>query len=207
MKINPKLKKVLTYASYIFVAILIVLVSTVLFFNLSGKTFFVFGRAVMWVKTDSMEPAIPARSYITVKQATGEDVKVGDVIIFHSSDPTLQGQLNTHRVVEIKSGGAEFVTKGDNNPGVDKDTAKARNVIGIYSSNLPVLSVFGRFLSTPIGITVMFLLILAITLAIFLPDILAYQKKKTKQQRIESLIKEEIENLKAQNGDNGAQGE
>ena len=207
MKINPKVKKVLSVSSYILTAILILFVSVILYFNISGQVFFVFGRAVMWVKTDSMEPEIPAKSYILVKEATGEDVKLKDVIIFYSSDPAIHGNLNTHRVVEIKNDGREFVTKGDNNPGVDGYTARASKVIGIYSGNLPVLSFFGRFLSTSFGITVMFLLIFGITLVVFLPDALKYFKKKSKDDKINELIKEEIERLKSADEKNDKQGE
>lgn len=201
MKINPKLKKVFTCAAYVFTALLIVFVAFVLYFNLTGKTFFVFNRAVMWVKTGSMEPEIPAKSYIIVKKATGEDVKLGDVIVFHSSDPMLHGELNTHRVVEIKAGGTEFVTRGDNNPLVDEYTARAENVIGIYSRHLPLLSILGRFLSTTAGITVMALLIFAIILVVFLPDVLAFLRNKAKSEEFDELVKAEVERLKSENGD------
>ncbi|MBO7519208.1 MAG: signal peptidase I [Clostridia bacterium] len=201
MKINPKLKKVFTFAAYVFTAIFILLVAIVLYFNLTGKTFFVFDRAVMWVKTGSMEPEIPAKSYIIVKKATGDDVKLGDVIVFHSSDPVLRGELNTHRVVEIKNGGAEFVTKGDNNPLIDEQTARAEDVIGIYSRHLPFLSVIGRFLSTSTGITVMALLIFAIIIAVFLPDVLAFLRNKAKNEQFDELVKAEVERLKSENAD------
>lgn len=201
MKTNPKFKKILTAAAYVFTALLIVFIAFVLYFNLTGKTFFVFDRAIMWVKTGSMEPEIPARSYILVRKATGEDVKQGDVIVFHSSDPTLGGELNTHRVVEIKGGGTEFITKGDNNLAVDKQSARAENVIGIYSKNLPFLSSLGRFLSTSTGIIVMALLMFAIIIAVFLPDVLKYQRDKTENVKIDELVKAEVEKLKSENSD------
>lgn len=201
MKTDSKFKKFLTAAAYVFTALLIVFVALVLYFNLTGKTFFVFDRAVMWVKTGSMEPQIPARSYVLVKKATGDDVKLGDVIVFHSSDPRLGGELNTHRVVEIKGGGAEFITKGDNNPTVDGQSAKAENVIGIYSKNLPFLSSLGRFLSTSTGITVMALLMFAIIIAVFLPDVLKYQRDKTDNGKIDELVKAEVEKLKSESSD------
>ena len=209
MKINPKVKKILTTSGYVLTALLIVFVSVILYFNITGKVFFVFGRAMMWVKTESMEPDIPAKSFILVKQATGDEVKIGDVIVFYSSDPNIFGNLNTHRVVEIKNGklGTEFVTKGDNNPGVDAYTARSSKVIGIYDRNLPVMSIFGKFLSTTIGITVTIFLIFGITLVIFLPDALKYFKKKSKDDKINKLIKEEVERLKSKDIDNDNQGE
>lgn len=201
MKINPKAKKILTCAAYVFTALLIIFVSLVLYFNITGKTFFVFDRAIMWVKTGSMEPTIPAKSYIVVKKASGEDVKAGDVIVFRSNDPTLGGELNTHRVVDVLNGGTEFVTKGDNVPVKDKQTAKAVNVIGIYEKNLPKLSVIGRFLSTSIGITVMVFMMFAIIIAVFLPDVLAALREKSKSKEIDRLVQAEVERLKSEDGD------
>ena len=198
MKIPPKVKKAISICSYVLTGLFIAFIALVLYFNVTGKTFFVFDKALMWVKTNSMEPEIPAKSYIIVNKATGDDVKVGDVIVFHSDDPALHGELNTHRVVKIVNEGREFVTKGDNNPGEDKQTAKASNVIGIYRRRLPLLSVLGRFLSTSGGISVMALLILAVVILAFLPEILEYSKKSAKDKKVEAIIAEEIEKLKTE---------
>ena len=201
MKINPRLKKIITYCAYTVTALLIILVSVALYFNISGKAFFVCGRALMWVKTASMESVIPQQSYILVKEIDAKEVKVGDVIVFYSDDADIYGKLNAHRVVDITADGNEFVTRGDNNGKNDDVTAKAQKVVGVYSTNLPFLSAIGRFLSTALGITVMIILIFGINLAVFLPEVFEYQKKKMKKAQIDSLIKEEVQKLKAQNVD------
>ena len=192
-----KLKKLGSAAAYVVVALLIVAVAVILFLNLSGRTVFIFGRSAMWVKTESMEPVIPEKSYILVREATGADVKVGDVIVFKSDDPALQGALNTHRVIAVENGGAEFVTQGDNNLARDKQTAKAGNVVGIYERNLPVMSFLGRFLSTPFGITVIVLLIFVMVVLTFLPDVLAAVRARSKKAQIDAIIQDEIDKLKS----------
>ena len=94
MTAKSKLKMIFTAAVYVLVAILTIFVAVVLFLNLSGKTVFIFGRSAMWVKTQSMEPTIPEKSYILVREATAEDVEEGDVIVFKSDDPELRGAMN-----------------------------------------------------------------------------------------------------------------
>ena len=160
----------------------------------------------MWVKTGSMEPQIPARSYILVEKPDTDKIKVGDIIIFRSDDPSIAGSLNAHRVIEIAAGGKEFVTKGDNNPGPDNYNARAVNVIGIYKKNLKVLSFLGRFFLTPLGITLTIIIMLALILPAYLPDIIAAVREKVgktddaiKQAKIDELIKKEVERLKSEN--------
>ena len=99
-------------------------------FKASQHTVFIFGRTTVWVMTPSMEPQIPAQSYILVKRVSAEEVNVGDVIIFRSDDPSLDGSFNTHRVIEIIGDHEEFVTKGDANLIKDGYTAKADKIEG-----------------------------------------------------------------------------
>ena len=104
-------------------------------------------------------------------------------------------------MISIENGGREFVTKGDNNPGADKRTALSQNVIGIYVTHLPFLSFFGRFLSTSLGITVMVFLVFVIIFSVFLPDIINALREKSKKEKFDQLVKEEIEKLKAENAE------
>ena len=214
MKIPPKTHKILTAITYVVVAVLILFVSVILFFRISGRTFWMFDRTLMWVKTGSMEPTIPARSYILVKKIDGDDVKVGDIITFKSEK--LGGELNTHRVVEPdpnrRIGANEIVTKGDNN--YEKDAPINRDsVIGIHQKNLPVLSFFGRFFTTPVGITVTVLIVLAVMILLYFEDIAALvntvtgkKNEKQKQEKFDELVKAEVERLKAQNRDTDVDG-
>ena len=205
MKIPPKIHKILTVVTYIIVALMIIFVSVILYFKVSGKPFWMFDRTLMWVKTGSMEPTIPAQSYILVKKADGNDVKVGDIVTFESDK--LGGELNTHRVNRILDDG-RIETLGDNNGGaVDKPITRDK-IVGIHQRNLPVLSFFGRLFTTPVGITATILIVLVILILLYFEDIVAlvntFTKKKAekdKQARFDELVKEEVEKLKAQNAD------
>ncbi|MBR5922217.1 MAG: signal peptidase I [Clostridia bacterium] len=206
MKLPPKIRKILTVVTYVIVALMILFVSIILYFKISGKPFWVFDRTLMWVKTGSMEPTIPAKSYILVKKVDGNDVEEGDIITFES--PTLGGQLNTHRVNRVLDDG-RLETLGDNNNGaVDKPITR-NLVIAKYCRNLPVLSFFGRIFTTPIGITVTILVVVVIMVLLYFEDISALfnasSKKKAeaeKQQKIDELIKAEIDKLKAEDSKN-----
>jgi signal peptidase I len=70
------------------------------------------------VSSGSMEPRMPARSLIFVKEVDPGDVRVGDIITF---DPPGRTARVTHRVITRGRVGARwyFQTKGDANPAPD----------------------------------------------------------------------------------------
>ena len=189
--------------AFLLILVVILLLAFVIISGVKVNVAFIGGYAVMWVKTESMSPLIPARSYILVKEAEASEVNLDDVIVFHSDDPALAGAYNTHRVVGIVGNKEEFITRGDHNNKDDDYTAKADKVVGVYKSTLSTLSVFGRFLSTPIGMTAAGAIVLALLMAVYVPDMkraAAAQEaeaEKKKQAEIERLIREEVEKLKA----------
>ena len=96
----------------------------------------VMGFSIFRVMSASMEPEIKTDSMILVKKVDPKTVQVGDVITFVSSDPTIEGYANTHRVMAIdtSSGSPLFTTKGDNNV----IAKKVADEIGI--SDVPVIN-------------------------------------------------------------------
>ena len=170
-KLAPNRKKLILNVLYtILMVILGALVITLVIGRLQNKITFIFDRAVVWILSDSMEEQIPAQSYILVEKVDAADVKVDDVIVFYSDDPSLNGALNTHRVLEIVGDNEEFVTKGDNNLVADSYTAKADKVQGVYKSNLPFLTAIMRFIMSPIGFAVIVgILSLSVVLPLFVP--------------------------------------
>ena len=175
--------------------------------NLRGNITFIGNKGVLWVKTDSMEPTIPAQSYIVVEKVNTKDLKVGDVISFISTDSAIGGALNTHRIVGTDNRGW-YVTRGDNNFKDDERQVNPVAVRGRYVSNLPTLTKIGRFLSTPAGMAVLILVLLALTGAAFAPDILAAAKKAKNEERkaeIDALVQKEVERLKAEQDDSTGQ--
>ena len=192
------LRRVLNWICTIAILGIIALLAFVVINNLKGNVSFVGNKAVVWVKTGSMEPTIPAQSYIQVEKVDPKDLKEGDVITFVSSE--LGGSLNTHRIRKIEPNGDHilFYTKGDNSP-QDRYPISEQSVVGRYCRNLPTLSKIGRFLSTPVGMVTMILAVLLLTAAAFAPDVIAIVKerdKKKKQAEMDKMVQAEVERMK-----------
>lgn len=103
----------------------------------------VLGFSVMRVKTGSMEPELKTGCIVIAKETAPEDLNVGDIISFYSQDSTIQGKVETHRIVErhyLVTGEREFITKGDANQSDDSAPVLYKNVIGKVVLNLGVAS-------------------------------------------------------------------
>ena len=170
--------------------------------KVTSTPIFLFRRTTMWVLTESMDPTIPPRTYILVEKATADDVEVGDIIVFRSDDPRIQGQFNTHRLVE--KNGDVLVTKGDNNVATDGEYSPTPDaVVGKYVKSLDVMTFLGRIAVTPIGYAVLVILFLATIVICIIPDVKDAVKvkeeedEKEKQEEIRRLIDEEVRRLQA----------
>ena len=77
---------------------------------------------------------------------------MGDVISFYSNDPTLEGAVNTHRVVEIERDGVRitFTTRGDANNADDLYRTDSRAVIGVVIGSSLILGKLSRLVSNPL---------------------------------------------------------
>lgn len=53
----------------------------------------IFGYQALRVTTGSMAPTYPVDTLLLVKNTPPEDIKVGDVISFYSTDPALEGAV------------------------------------------------------------------------------------------------------------------
>ena len=104
------------------------------------------------VISGSMEPELPVGSMIVVKRVEPEEVKVGDIITFFSTDPTLRGGVNTHRVVDIDDSGMDilFMTKGDANQFMDEYGAVGSNLIGVVIYDSKLIGTAVRLASNPL---------------------------------------------------------
>ncbi len=190
---NAKLKKVIKTTVHA-VAILFLLFIVVVFVlsKISGSPVFVFGKTTMWVTTDSMNPTIPARTYILVEKVDASEVKKGDIIAFISTDPQIYGSINTHRIVS--EDGEPLVTKGDNNLVDDGAySAKPENIVGRYVKTLPVMTLFGRIILSNVGFVLVIITFLIVVLVCYIPDIKNALKRKEDEPDIEDDAKEEIE--------------
>ena len=178
--------------------------------KVSANPVFLFNKTTMWVMTESMDPAIPPKTYILVEKATADDVEVGDIIVFRSSDPRIKGKFNTHRLT-FKSGDT-LVTKGDNNASTDGIySPKPEDVVGKYVKTLDGMTYLGRVAMTPVGFAVLVIVFLATMVICVIPDVKEAVKAKEeddeeqKQKEIRRLIDEEVRRLKEEGVSNNVE--
>lgn len=179
------------------VAVVLAVAAVVLGRNRSTPPFFA-GHAVLWVETGSMEPEIPAESFILVKKSDGTGIKQGDVITFICTDESSKayGLLVTHRVTEATDAG--YRTKGDNSLADDGWTVKPADVVAVYRRNLPVLTFFGKLFKSPLGITAILLIFAISSAALYVPDIvnaIRGDEEERKKKEFDRRVAEEVERL------------
>ena len=169
--------------------------------KVSANPIFLFNKTTMWVMTESMDPTIPPRTYILVEKASADDVEVGDIIVFRSSDPRIKGRFNTHRLVS--KSGDNLVTKGDNNANTDGAySPKPEDVVGKYVKSLDAMTFLGRVAMTPVGYAVLVFIFIATMVICVIPDVKDAVRAKEeddeqkKKAEIRRLIDEEVERLK-----------
>lgn len=126
---------------------------------LSGRTTIFGGYHVYSVLTGSMEPTLPARSLLVVKNVDPNTLTVGDIVTFEK--PGVEGVIVTHRVVAIDRADSAilgFHTKGDANPIADAWIVSPDHVRGVVQAHIPKIGAFVTFLNTRLGILLFVLL-------------------------------------------------
>ncbi len=170
LKQSNKKNPILAVLQYITTFLLIV--STIVCFftvirSVIKKDVSIFGFRLFYVVSGSMEPQIPVGALLIVGES--DEYKVNDVITFISSDETISGYPNTHRIIDIrdKNGETVYITKGDANAIQDTDPVSREDIIGkVYLTiDSSFLSFLVSFFATPIGFfTVVLLPVLLIAL-------------------------------------------
>ena len=124
------LRVVNVLAAVVIALALLVLLRTV--FTPAGEVPTLGGYSFMRTLTGSMEPAIPVHSFLVTDDADPETLQVGDIITFRSTEPNLEGALNTHRITSVyeENGQLMFHTKGNANAVEDSEPVAAVNVVG-----------------------------------------------------------------------------
>ena len=139
-KKRSKIRNIITIISDImFITVLIMLIYLCLVVR-KGEVPGAFGYKALRVVSSSMEPWLEKGDCILIKCIEPEEVQVGDIISFFSSDPVLEKYVNTHRVVSIEKdedGKLVFTTKGDNNKYEDYYPALEDKFLGVYYKHLP----------------------------------------------------------------------
>jgi len=98
---------------------------------------------IMVVLSGSMAPTLRPGDAVLIRSGA-TSIHEGDIVTFQR-----EGQLVTHRVVEVES--AQLVTRGDANNATDPWTVPISAVEGIYVLRLPFLGYLVWFARQPIG--------------------------------------------------------
>lgn len=144
----------------------------------------VLGYSAFRVVSGSMEPTLPTDTMIFVHRVEPEDVEVGDVISFISSDPSLDGNVNTHRVVAVteEDGELAFQTKGDANNMPDVYLTKGSDLIGVLVFSSPVLGKIVRLASNPLIFAPLIVVPLLVMLILNMVKSVKLTKKMTDEE-------------------------
>lgn len=110
-----------------------------------------FGYKPFTVLSNSMQPSFSAGDMVFVKDKPASEIAVNDVITFKEGER----KLITHRVVEQTKQG--FVTKGDNNNVIDSEIVASDDVVGTHAFTIPKAGYVSKFVSSPVGITLLIL--------------------------------------------------
>lgn len=131
-----------------------------------GKVPQIGGYTVLRVVTGSMAPTLGTDTLIVVRKTEPVEVKEGDIISFYSSDPALEGAVNTHRVLSIREedGIYYYTTKGDANNVADSYEASSVYLIGTVCFSSYVMGKLARLLANPL----IFIPVILIPLAVIL---------------------------------------
>lgn len=164
----------------------------------AGQVPQVMGFSVLRVLTGSMKPEIPADSMLLIQKADAASLQVGDVISFFSPDPSLNGALNTHRIVDIAEadGSLQFTTKGDANLIEDQYPVDESRVVGKVIFVSTRLGKLLRLISNPLVFGVAVLVPLVLILVGNLVSALKSAARLAKEEE-EAAVRQALEELKA----------
>lgn len=181
----------------VLVILIAVIVLCVVLLTKPGHVPSIGGYMALRITTGSMEPTYPIDTMIVVKKTQASDIKVNDIISFYSSDPLLDGAVNTHRVVDIIQGDNDsisFVTKGDANNVVDSYDAEDRYLLGRVVGSSLICGKAVRLASNPLIFIPVIIIPLALMLFKNIIRTVSYAKKIAKEEE-EAAVKELIEQL------------
>ena len=151
--------------SVLIIAAAVVILCLVVFTK-QGEVPNIGGYTVFRITTGSMKPSYDTDTLILVKKTDSSEIQVGDVISFYSSDPALDGAVNTHRVTKIEQDGTEwkYTTKGDANNVPDQYGTDSEALIGKVVASSLMLGKLARLVSNPL----IFIPVILIPLAVIL---------------------------------------
>ncbi len=130
--------------------VVILLICAFIIGILNGDVPAIFGYRILHVVSGSMEPTLEKGSYILIKEMEPSKLQEGDIITFVSTEPSIFGMYNTHRIYDIVQdtykGDTLFITKGDAFSEPDAYLVEETQVVGKLVRKLPFGKTFGNFM-------------------------------------------------------------
>ena len=125
------------------------------------------------------------------------DVRMKVELPILSSDPALNGAVNTHRVVAVKqeNGHYTYQTKGDGNNAVDPYEAEGDYLLGTVVASSLFLGKLVRLVSNPLIFIPIIIIPLVVMLLVNLIHTISYAKKIAKEEE-EAAVREIAEQIK-----------
>ncbi len=140
------------------------------------------------IVSPSMEPKIKVYDVvINMRPKSVDDIKVGDVITFHSTSTMYSARLITHRVIDIREledGSIEYQTQGDNNLSPDDTTVPYDNIVGEVVFTIPQLGRL-KFLLSSVGGWIALILVPALIIIIY--DLVKLNKLVTAKNKVDKM--------------------
>lgn len=176
-KVLQVINKILKIISWIVLILLLILAGFLIYYVIMAKEAEKKGAdykppmALYTIISPSMVPNINVYDVVfNVKVDDPNELEVGDIITFVSSDSYMKGMIITHRIVDkyVTNEGVQFKTKGDANVEADSSLVLEENVIGKVLFKIPQLGRVQFFLSSKSG---WFIAILIPALAVIAYDI------------------------------------
>lgn len=139
---------VCTVLTVIILALAVAVIANMIICRAQNKPVSFFGTSFAIVQTESMEPEIKVGDLIIYHSCDYSEVEVGNYVVFVAGegfDNAIKGQSVVHEAIAISESG--ITTKGINNPSADRVAVTAENLLGICTFNSSGWGSFFRFLS------------------------------------------------------------
>ena len=161
---NKKMAK--KAVKYIVLVTLIILFIINLILSFEENTH-IFGIYMFNIVSESMEPTFYKDDLVIVKRCKMQELKKGDIITFKQDDRTI-----SHRMIAItqEDGEFKFITKGDNNDILDKETVEMKDVYGKVLFSVKKIGKFIHYIQNARGLINIVIFIIIIYVLISLRD-------------------------------------
>ena len=139
------LRKILKIVENIFYTLMILLVILILLVvimqRVTNNTITIGGLRIFLVETGSMIPVYNIGDVLLAKEIRGDDIKVGDDLVYLGEKGSFAGRIVTHRTISIEKkeeGNYKIITKGVANNSADPEIDQTQ-VYGKVICNLKIL--------------------------------------------------------------------